>query len=63
MQRNTRQVVVRPGESTLAFYTAHNLSSEPIVGVSTYNVTPQARRPAAVPPPSHRHPAAVPPVQ
>lgn len=34
------QVVVRPGESTLAFYTAHNLSNEPIVGVSTYNVTP-----------------------
>lgn len=34
------QVVVRPGESTLAFYTAHNLSDEPIVGVSTYNVTP-----------------------
>ena len=66
---------VRPGESTLAFYTAHNLSQaralelpvalppdpfshlrpraadargpacaarqEPIVGVSTYNVTPQ----------------------
>lgn len=35
-----RQVVVRPGESTLAFYTAENLSNEPIVGVSTYNVTP-----------------------
>jgi cytochrome c oxidase assembly protein subunit 11 len=35
-----RAVVVRPGESVLAFYTATNLSSEPITGVSTYNVTP-----------------------
>eukprot|EP00850_Spirogloea_muscicola_P015434 SM000118S25577 [mRNA] locus=s118:124652:126237:+ [translate_table: standard] len=35
-----REVRVRPGESTLAFYTAHNLSDEPITGVSTYNVSP-----------------------
>jgi hypothetical protein len=27
-----KQVVVRPGESTLAFYTAHNTSDEPITG-------------------------------
>lgn len=34
------QVRVKPGESALAFYTAENRSSTPIVGVSTYNVTP-----------------------
>ncbi|KAL9259229.1 Cytochrome c oxidase assembly protein COX11, mitochondrial-like protein [Drosera capensis] len=35
-----REVRVKPGESALAFYTAENRSSAPIVGVSTYNVTP-----------------------
>ncbi|KAK9755877.1 hypothetical protein RND81_01G057100 [Saponaria officinalis] len=35
-----REVRVKPGESALAFYTAENLSTTPIVGVSTYNVTP-----------------------
>ncbi|KAJ7566833.1 hypothetical protein O6H91_02G120400 [Diphasiastrum complanatum] len=35
-----REVRVKPGQSTLAFYTAENRSSEPITGVSTYNVTP-----------------------
>ncbi|XP_002977639.2 cytochrome c oxidase assembly protein COX11, mitochondrial [Selaginella moellendorffii] len=35
-----RTVKVRPGESSLAFFTAENLSSEPITGVSTYNVVP-----------------------
>ena len=34
------QLRVRPGQSTLAFYTAENNSSTPITGVSTYNVTP-----------------------
>lgn len=34
------KVRVKPGESALAFYTAENRSSTPIVGVSTYNVTP-----------------------
>ncbi|KAK9723870.1 hypothetical protein RND81_05G031100 [Saponaria officinalis] len=33
-------VRVKPGESALAFYTAENLSTTPIVGISTYNVTP-----------------------
>ncbi|KAK1439295.1 hypothetical protein QVD17_05111 [Tagetes erecta] len=35
-----REVRVKPGESALAFYTAENLSSTPITGMSTYNVTP-----------------------
>ncbi|KAK4278064.1 hypothetical protein QN277_015961 [Acacia crassicarpa] len=35
-----REVRVKPGESALAFYTAENKSSTPIIGVSTYNVTP-----------------------
>jgi cytochrome c oxidase assembly protein Cox11 len=35
-----REVRVRPGQSTLAFYTAENKSETPITGVSTYNVTP-----------------------
>eukprot|EP00250_Pteridium_aquilinum_P008929 c18314_g1_i1 orf=393-1244(-) len=35
-----REVKVKPGQSTLAFFTAENLSSKPITGVSTYNVTP-----------------------
>ena len=36
-----RSVKVHPGQSTLAFYTAHNLSEHAITGVSTYNVAPQ----------------------
>lgn len=36
-----RSVNIKPGESTLAFYTAQNLSNKAITGVSTYNVTPQ----------------------
>ena len=32
---------LRPGQSTLAFYTAHNTSAHSITGVSTYNVAPQ----------------------
>lgn len=33
-------VTVIPGESTLVFYKAKNPTNEPIIGVSTYNVTP-----------------------
>eukprot|EP00877_Chromochloris_zofingiensis_P005285 jgi/Chrzof1/14758/Cz09g15040.t1 len=33
-------VKVRPGESTLIFYKAHNKSPHAITGVSTYNVVP-----------------------
>lgn len=36
-----RSVRIHPGQSTLAFYTAHNTSNESITGVSTYNVAPQ----------------------
>ncbi|KAF8653601.1 hypothetical protein AX16_003845 [Volvariella volvacea WC 439] len=33
-------VKVLPGESSLAFYTAKNNSKEDIIGIATYNVTP-----------------------
>ncbi|TFK21191.1 cytochrome c oxidase assembly protein COX11 [Coprinopsis marcescibilis] len=33
-------VSVLPGESSLAFYTAKNNSSQDIIGIATYNVTP-----------------------
>jgi cytochrome c oxidase assembly protein subunit 11 len=36
-----RSVRVRPGQSTLAFYTASNLGDAAVTGVSTYNVAPQ----------------------
>ncbi|KAL4458481.1 hypothetical protein ABPG75_013346 [Micractinium tetrahymenae] len=36
-----RSVKLHPGQSTLAFYTAHNRSDKAITGVSTYNVAPQ----------------------
>jgi cytochrome c oxidase assembly protein subunit 11 len=36
-----KEVTVVPGESTLAFYRAANLTDKAITGVSTYNVTPQ----------------------
>lgn len=35
-----KSVVVRPGESALAFYTAKNKSDKDIIGIATYNVTP-----------------------
>ena len=35
-----REVRVLPGETALAFYTATNRSSEDIIGVATYSVTP-----------------------
>jgi len=35
-----REVRVLPGETALAFYTATNKSSEDIIGVATYSVTP-----------------------
>jgi cytochrome c oxidase assembly protein subunit 11 len=35
-----KEVRVRPGESALAFYTATNKSPKDIIGIATYNVTP-----------------------
>ena len=35
-----REVRVVPGETALAFYKAKNLSTEDIIGVATYSVTP-----------------------
>ncbi|KHJ30883.1 putative cytochrome-c oxidase assembly protein [Erysiphe necator] len=35
-----REVKVLPGETALAFYTATNRSSDDIIGVATYSVTP-----------------------
>jgi cytochrome c oxidase assembly protein subunit 11 len=35
-----REVRVLPGETALAFYTATNKSSDDIIGVATYSVTP-----------------------
>ncbi|KAI0484437.1 cytochrome c oxidase assembly protein CtaG/Cox11-domain-containing protein [Xylariaceae sp. FL0804] len=35
-----REVVVRPGETALAFFTATNRSEDDIIGVATYSVTP-----------------------
>lgn len=35
-----KSVVVVPGETALAFYTAHNPSDKAVTGVSTYNVNP-----------------------
>ena len=40
-----RAVVVRPGQSALAFFTATNLSDRAITGVGTYNVAPQHAAP------------------
>lgn len=35
-----KEIYVLPGETALAFYTATNHSKDPIVGIATYNVTP-----------------------
>lgn len=35
-----KEVKVLPGETALAFYTAKNDSDEDIIGIATYNVTP-----------------------
>jgi len=35
-----RFVTLKPGETSLAFYTAKNTSEKDIIGIATYNVTP-----------------------
>ena len=40
-----RSVKVVPGETALAFYTAHNPTQEAVTGVSTYNITPMRAAP------------------
>ena len=40
-----REVKVRLGEERLAYYRVTNLSQRPIVGTSTYNVTPETAGP------------------
>jgi cytochrome c oxidase assembly protein Cox11 len=35
-----KYIDVLPGESSLAFYTAKNKSDQDIIGIATYNVTP-----------------------
>ena len=37
-------VDVLPGETSLAFYKARNLSDKDIIGIATYNVTPDKVR-------------------
>lgn len=35
-----KEVKLAPGETSLAFYTAENLTDKPIIGIATYNVIP-----------------------
>lgn len=37
----TRSVKVLPGETALAFYTAKNTSDKDLIGIATYNMTPE----------------------
>lgn len=39
------KIKVKPGETALAFYTAENPTDKPIVGISTYTVTPYIAAP------------------
>uniref|UniRef100_A0A1B0CEG9 Cytochrome c oxidase assembly protein COX11, mitochondrial n=1 Tax=Lutzomyia longipalpis TaxID=7200 RepID=A0A1B0CEG9_LUTLO len=34
------EIIVSPGETALAFYTAKNPTNHPVIGISTYNVIP-----------------------
>lgn len=35
-----QELYVHPGETALAFYSAYNPTDRPIVGISSYNITP-----------------------
>lgn len=39
-QRSQDEIHVIPGETSLAFFTAHNRSKKDIIGIATYNVAP-----------------------
>ena len=39
-----KYVSVLPGETSLAFYKAKNVSSQDVIGIATYNVTPDRVR-------------------
>jgi cytochrome c oxidase assembly protein subunit 11 len=43
-QPQQRFVTVLPGETSLAFYKARNQSDKDIIGIATYNVTPDRVR-------------------
>ena len=36
-----KEMTITPGKPALAFYNAENLTNEHIIGVATYNITPQ----------------------
>jgi cytochrome c oxidase assembly protein subunit 11 len=40
----TRNVKVLPGETALAFYTATNRGERDLIGIATYNITPEKVR-------------------
>ncbi|EMR11534.1 hypothetical protein PNEG_00544 [Pneumocystis murina B123] len=40
-----KEIYVLPGETALAFYTAHNRSDKDIIGISTYSVAPAQAAP------------------
>lgn len=39
-------VTLVPGETSLAFYTARNTSDKDVIGIATYNVTPEKVSPS-----------------
>lgn len=42
---DTKYLTVRPGQSALAFYRAHNPTDREIIGMSTYNIVPAKAAP------------------
>lgn len=35
-----KEIYVHPGETALVFYSAYNPTDKPVVGISSYNITP-----------------------
>lgn len=44
-----KEIYVLPGETALAFYTAKNKSTKDIIGIATYNVSPDRVSPSPKP--------------